>query len=94
MEDMREIKDMIVDAKIVKKETMEHEIYKKEMSKQITRINSSIQRAKEKGLVNTCFCGYGAYETDLKMMYRSKGYYFKPTGYIGGDWQLSEEICW
>lgn len=34
------------------------------------------------------------YEEEVKELFRSKGYTFRPTGYIGGVWQRTENICW
>lgn len=61
-----------------------------------------IERANEMGKRNTCFTptmGYvnGKYidcEDELKAMFRAKGYSFKPTGYVGGVWQRTIDICW
>ena len=61
-----------------------------------------IEKANERGLRSTCFTptmGYvnGRYidcEEELKNMFRNKGYSFKPTGYIGGVWQKTIDICW
>lgn len=89
-----ELKDMIVDATIIKKETEENAIYKNAISKNIKYINERIQRAKEQGLNYCCFVADYNYETDLKRMYFAKGYKFKPTGYCGGVWQDSEDIYW
>ena len=91
---MEELKKLITNASTIKKETVENDTYKKEMTKNINSINNRIKGAKDRGSINTCFIVDSNYEEDLKKMYRDKGYYFKPTGYIGGDWQLSEEICW
>lgn len=30
----------------------------------------------------------------VKNAFKEKGYYFTPTGYIGGVWQLTENINW
>ena len=30
----------------------------------------------------------------VKNAFKVKGYYFTPTGYIGGVWQLTENINW
>lgn len=91
---MNELKNMITDASLVKKETIENDTYKKEMTKNINSINNRIKVAKERGSINTCFIADSSYEEDLKKMYRDKGYHFRATGYIGGNWQLTEEICW
>lgn len=89
-----ELIGMIVDAETVKKETSENEIYKKEMAKAIKYQNERIQEAKEKGLTSAYFGASSEYKDDLKQLYHQKGYRFKPTGYIGGVWQQTEDICW
>ena len=67
---------------------------------------SSICEAAERGLTNTCLAytsapievngkiEYFNCEDEIKTWLRSLGYRFKPTGYCGGVWQDSEEICW
>lgn len=34
------------------------------------------------------------YASEVKEKFRQAGYIIKPTGYIGGVWQLTEDICW
>ena len=34
------------------------------------------------------------YASDIKQKFQCAGYTIKPTGYIGGVWQLTEDICW
>lgn len=34
------------------------------------------------------------YADDIRKKFRDAGYTIKPTGYIGGVWQLTEDICW
>jgi hypothetical protein len=84
----------IPSAKVVRQETEENEVYKKEIAKYIGYTNDSIQSAKDRGLTHTTFCSQGKYEDELKRLYKEKGYWFKPTGYYGGVRQDSEEICW
>ena len=31
---------------------------------------------------------------EIRSKYERAGYKIKPTGYIGGVWQLTEHICW
>ena len=31
---------------------------------------------------------------EIRKKYESEGYIIKPTGYSGGVWQLTEDICW
>ena len=34
------------------------------------------------------------YSDEIKKRFINAGYRIKPTGYIGGVWQQTEEICW
>ena len=34
------------------------------------------------------------YASEIKKKFQQAGYIIKPTGYIGGVWQLTEDICW
>lgn len=34
------------------------------------------------------------YADEIKAKFRQAGYIIKPTGYSGGVWQLTEDICW
>ena len=34
------------------------------------------------------------YDEEVKELFIAKGYTFRPTGYIGGVWQRTENICW
>ena len=34
------------------------------------------------------------YADEIREKFRQAGYIIKPTGYIGGVWQLTEDICW
>lgn len=34
------------------------------------------------------------YSGEIKMKFTSAGYVIKPTDYVNGVWQMSEDICW
>lgn len=34
------------------------------------------------------------YAREIKSKFQQAGYIIRPTGYIGGVWQLTETICW
>ena len=34
------------------------------------------------------------YASEIKAKFKQAGYIIKPTGYICGVWQLTEDICW
>jgi hypothetical protein len=91
---MDSLDGMIPDASVVKRETYSNATYIANMKKSIDNINDRIERAKKEGRTKTCFCPDHRYEEELKRLYASKGYSFSPTGYIGGVWQLTENICW
>ncbi len=85
----------IPSAQVIRVETQEGENYKKAILKAITNLNERINRAKNNGLTDTCFGGFPyKYEYELKRLYKEKGYWFKPTGIIGGVYQTTEQICW
>lgn len=66
-----------------------------------------ITRASKEGRRSTCFNPpaywyttdtgvrtFIRYDEEVKEEFRKKGYTFRPTGYIGGVWQRTENICW
>lgn len=60
------------------------------------KIDKSIQYSVDRGYCKACFdCDKDDphYQT-IRKMYEDEGYTIKPTGYIGGVWQLTEDICW
>lgn len=63
--------------------------------KSISSVMAAIYRAKDRGLHDTCFAPsyHEVYDT-VKREFENKGYWFKPTGVVGGVRQLSEQICW
>lgn len=46
------------------------------------------------GAYDTYKYRFDDYQTEIKERFRKAGYIIKPTGYIGGVWQLTEDICW
>ena len=54
---------------------------------------NSIRKASENGFRRTCFA-YGNDMTEVKEYFKNLGYTFKPTGYCGGVWQDTIDICW
>lgn len=88
------LKDLIPSSKEIRESLSQNDKYIKEMKKEITEINRRIKESKDIGLSCTFFPARAEYEDDLKRLYKDKGYTFKPTGYIGGVWQETEEICW
>lgn len=63
--------------------------------KSVQSVLRDIQRAQESGRLSTCFNPYYAECYDaVKREFAAKGYTFSPTGFIGGVWQLTENINW
>lgn len=66
----------------------------------IERVNSDIKRAAEKGLHECYFaCDKDSYSDapfyeEVRERFESYGYRIKPTGFIGGVWQRTENIEW
>lgn len=84
----------IPSAQVVRIQTEESEEYKKVILQAITNVNDRIERAKKQGRTDTCFSVSYKYEDEIKRLYKEKGYWFKPTGVIGGVYQQTEQICW
>ncbi len=89
----QDILELIPSMQQTRKELSQNEIYRKELKKQIDNMNKRIEYAKNKGYSSTCWCVY-EHEHQIRAMYKEKGYTFKPTGYVGGVWQETEDICW
>lgn len=62
------------------------------------RIDDKIRSAVERGESCTYFpCDKDSDKDvydEIRRKYERAGYKIKPTGYIGGVWQLTEDICW
>lgn len=66
--------------------------------------NATIWKNERTGEVSTKYCrdhcdnGYAYkfsdYAEEIKKNFLRAGYIIKPTGYLGGIWQNTEEICW
>lgn len=84
--------NLIPSAEETRKTTAESE----ELKRKIAEINKRIQNAKEHGERRCYFCCAWCDDLDhvLREMYAAKGYRFCPTGYIGGVWQSTTDICW
>lgn len=70
--------------------------HKERIDRLIERQNQHIKYAIEIGRHDTCF-DLDVHDPDyreVRMLYEKEGYHIKPTGYIGGVWQLTEDICW
>lgn len=64
------------------------------------RVDDRINRAIANGQNSCLFECYrdsindGPFYTEVRKKYEDAGYFIKPTGYICGVWQLTEDICW
>ena len=62
------------------------------------RIDKRIENAFKEGYHSTYFpCDKDTDKDiydEIRAKYERAGYKIKPTGYIGGVWQLTEDICW
>lgn len=73
---------------------------KEHVDKIIGRVNESIKRAVENGYHECYFnCGKDNYEDapfydEVRARFEQSGYTIKPTGYIDGVWQRTENITW
>ena len=98
---------MIKSAKEMRENVNNKRFYKEGFEQAIESVMKRIEEATELGLRKTCFCprkyryknpeGGGRwidFYEDVKAEFKKHGYIFKPTGYIGGVWQDSEDICW
>ena len=70
--------------------------HEQRIAKMVERQNDRIKSAIEKGNHSTIFYPNTTDPDyrELRLMYEREGYHIKPTGYIGGVWQLTEDICW
>lgn len=67
-----------------------------EIDRLVAKNNESIKYAMKHNRSNACFTPYpdNQYYSEVRAIFERAGYKIKPTGYIGGVWQLTEDICW
>lgn len=83
---------MIKSAQEIRNEMYANQEYMAKINAQIEDTMKRIEQAKSRGERRACWTSY--YEDEVKQMFLEKGYTFKPTGYCGGVWQLTTDICW
>ena len=68
----------------------------KRISEMIKRVNSDIKYAVEYNYSSTCFAydPSDEYYSEVREKFERCGYKIKPTGYINGVWQRTEDIVW
>lgn len=98
---------MIKNAYEVRRKTENSERYKAGYEKAVNSVMRAIERASEKGYRNACFnpsvywyqtetglATYIDFYCEVREEFKKHGYTFKPTGYVGGVWQRTEDIYW
>jgi len=85
---------MIKAAHEVRDEMLNNDEYMTSLKNNIRHVMDRIEWAQSQGYTRVCFCPETRHEDQIRRMFLDKGYTFKPTGYNGGVWQLSEDICW
>lgn len=81
--------------------------YEKGYKQAVESVMRSIEIASERGYRKTGFCPstywyknedgidcYINFDEEVKAEFKRNGYSFRPTGYIDGVWQHTEDICW
>ena len=68
----------------------------KRLAEMIERVNKDIKYAVEHNLNSTCFAydSSDEYYSEVRERFEHCGYKIKPTGYINGVWQRTEDIVW
>lgn len=86
---------LIPEACKIRSELFKNELHQNKLRENIAQLNKRIEEATSRGISSTCFIvtNYDV-KDEIRDMYLSKGYHFKPTGMIGGVVQSTEEICW
>ena len=98
---------MIRSASELREVTNKNERYEKGFKQAVESVIRAIERASERGHRKTCFNPsaywyitedgirtFMSFDDEVKEEFKKYGYKFQPTGYIGGVWQLTEDICW
>ena len=76
-----------------------YEVWEKQSNKDVfekacEKVVRDIEKAAKEGRRKVCFNPPGGQYDAVKRAFADKGYYFTPTGYIGGVWQHTENINW
>lgn len=68
----------------------------KKIDELVEMVNDRIRYAVKYGRHEACFAinKDDTYYHDVRRMFEEQGYKIKPTGYIGGVWQETEDIYW
>lgn len=84
---------MVEPIKITNDIKMEHQ---NRIDEIVEKQNRSIKSAIERNCHSACFVldKYDSDYIEVRNIFERAGYVIKPTGYIGGVWQSTEDICW
>lgn len=98
---------MIKSANEVREIATQNEHYEMGYKQAVESVMRAIEKASQEGRRKTCFnpsaywyeTEYGTrtfmrFDDEVKSEFKKHGYTFEPTGYIGGVWQRTENICW
>ena len=98
---------MIREAYEMRRVTERNEIYSIGYKKAIESVMNAIEKASKEGNRKTCFNPsaywyttedgirtFLRFDDEVKQEFIRHGYTFVPTGYVGGVWQRTEDICW
>ena len=98
---------MIKNAWEMKDISTKNKHYEEGYKQAVESVMKSIENASERGYRKTCFCSstywyknedgidcFINFDEEVKAEFIRHGYSFRPTGYIGGVWQHTEDICW
>lgn len=98
---------MIKDAREMQERATRNDHYKKGYERAVESVMRAIEKASQNGYRKTCFnpsvywyeTEYGirtfmSFDNEVKKEFKKHGYWFEPTGYVGGVWQRTENICW
>lgn len=65
-----------------------------EVKREFEYQDECIRKAASEGKHSTIFRFLPDDDSGAKEHYQKLGFRFRPTGYIGGAWQRTEDICW
>ena len=98
---------MIRSANELREITENNDVYAKGYQQAVESVMKAIENASKDGKRKTCFNPsaywyvtkdgvrtFMKFDDEVKEAFKRHGYRFEPTGYIGGVWQRTENICW
>ena len=65
-----------------------------EVKKEFEYQDKLIREEAAEGKHSTIFRFLPDDDSGAKEHYQKLGFHFRPTGYVGGVWQATEDICW